>query len=55
MKYTIEIEEVLRRSVSVEAENEAEARKAVENMYRNGEVVLDAEDFCGETDFRVVK
>lgn len=54
MKYTIEIEEVLRRSVSVEAANEAEARKVVEGMYRDGEIVLDAEDFCGEAEFRLV-
>lgn len=54
MKYTIEIEEVLRRSVSVEAANEAEARKVVEGMYRDGEVVLDAADFCGEAEFRFV-
>lgn len=55
MKYIVEIEEVLRRDVSVEAESEAEARKVVEDMYRKGSVVLGADDFCGEADFRVVK
>ena len=38
----------------MEAANEAEARKVVEGMYRDGKIVLDAEDFCGKAEFRLV-
>lgn len=55
MKYTIEIEEVLRRKVEVEAESEGAAVDAVKAMYDTCEVVLDAEDFVGEAAFRCVE
>ena len=44
-KYTIEIIETLIRLVSIEAEDEFEAERIVREKYKNGEIVLDAEDF----------
>jgi hypothetical protein len=45
MKYRIRIEEVLSRFVRVEADSHQEAEKKVEKMYKEGQVVLGAEDF----------
>lgn len=55
MKYTIEIEEVLRKEVEVEAESVDKAVEAVRAMYDACEVVLGAEDFVGEASFRCVE
>ena len=44
-KFRIEVTEVLRRIVDVEAESEAEAIDTVWQMYRNCDVVLDASDY----------
>ncbi len=44
MKYDFEIEEILERVVTVEAEDEYEGYRKVKEMYRNEEVVLDASD-----------
>ena len=44
-KYSIEVTEVLRRTVEVEADNVAEAMERVRQMYRNCEIVLDASDY----------
>ena len=44
-KYTIEIIETLIRLVSIEAEDEFEAERIVREKYKNGEIVLDADDF----------
>lgn len=52
MKYTIEVEEVLRRRVEVEAENEDKAVEIVRAKYDACEVVLGADDFFGEASFR---
>ena len=48
MKYTIFIEEILRKEVVVEAKDAEEAKEMVEALYRKGEIVLDAGDFIGE-------
>ncbi len=45
MIYDIEIIEALARVVSVEANSEEEAIATVSKMYRNCEIVLDADDF----------
>ena len=42
MKYTVVIEEILRKEVVVEAENSEEAKEIAEALYRKGEIVLDA-------------
>ena len=44
-KFRIEVTEVLRRIVDVEAESETEAIDTVWQMYRNCDVVLDASDY----------
>ena len=44
-KYDIEIEEVLRRVVSVEANNIDDAINKIEERYSNQEIVLDSSDF----------
>ena len=44
-EYEIEIEEILQRTIKVEAENGEEAIRKVKEMYRNEEIILDAEDF----------
>lgn len=44
MKYRVNVEEILSRIVEVEAGNEEEAEEKVREMYRNEEIVLDADD-----------
>lgn len=40
-KYSIEIEEILQRTVKVEAETKEDAIKTVKEMYENEELILD--------------
>ena len=47
MKYQVEIEEVLRRLVEIEADSADDAENKVLESYRNSEIVLDAGDFIG--------
>ena len=49
--FDIEIEEVLRRVVSVEAETFEDALEEVKRMYREEEIVLTADDWQ-ETTYR---
>ena len=51
--YTVEIKEVLRREVEIEAYSEAEAHDKVIDMYYDGDIVLDSDDAC-ETEFIVL-
>lgn len=44
-KYLVEITETLQRQFDVEASSKEEAEKIANMMYRNGDVVLNAEDF----------
>ncbi|MBN2777956.1 MAG: DpnD/PcfM family protein [Bacteroidales bacterium] len=44
--FKIEIKETLATTINIEAENQSDAILKVERMYRNQEVVLDAEDYC---------
>ena len=44
MKYRVNIEEILSRVIEVEADNPEDAEYKAEQMYKNEEVVLDAED-----------
>lgn len=44
-KYQVRIIETLSRIVEVEAENETDALNTVEDMYCDGGVVLDSDDF----------
>ena len=47
MKYKVEIEEVLRKVVEIEANSADEAENKVLESYRNADIVLDAGDFIG--------
>lgn len=44
--YTVEVSELLSRCIEIEASSEKEALDAVRDKYRNGEIILDAEDFA---------
>lgn len=44
-KYTIVITEMLKKSINIEAENYVDALDKVENMYREGKIILSADDF----------
>ena len=44
-KFRIEVTEVLRRIVEIEAENESDAIDTVWQMYQNCDFVLDASDY----------
>ena len=48
MKYTVVIEEILRKEIVVEAKDAEEAKEITEALYRKGKIVLDADDFIGE-------
>lgn len=52
MKYQVEIEEILRRTIDIEAESPSEAEDKVRALYRACEIVLDAGDFNGEPSFK---
>ena len=44
-KYRFNIEEILNKEVTVEAENFEEAMKIINKLYRDEEIVLDYDDF----------
>lgn len=44
-EYKIEIKELLKRIVTIEAESEEEALKMAKEKYRNEEIILDYTDF----------
>lgn len=44
-KYQVSIEETLRKTIFVEAENEAEAYQMAEDLYNGEQVVLTPDDF----------
>lgn len=46
-KYKFNIEEVLNKEVTVEAESFEKAMKKINNLYKDEEIVLDYEDFIG--------
>lgn len=45
MKYAIKVEEILSRTVIIDAESESDALDKVQNIYTNGGIVLDYDDF----------
>ena len=45
MKFKLEITECLQKVIEVEAKTKEEAYNKVSRMYRNGEIVLDSNDF----------
>ena len=48
MKYTVIVEEILRKEIAIEAQDAEEAAHIAKALYRKGEIVLDASDFIGE-------
>ncbi len=53
-KYLVEITETLQRQIEIEAESKEEAEKFANMLYRDGKVVLNAEDFV-DADFKACK
>ena len=45
-KFNVQVKEILRRVVEVEAETLEDAINIVDEMYQNEEIVLDADDFA---------
>lgn len=48
-RYYVSVTETLNKVVSVDAESENDALKQVQAAYDDSVVVLDSDDFCGET------
>lgn len=48
-KYRFNIEEILKKEVTVEAEDFDQAIKIINKLYRDEEIVLDYDDFVGYT------
>ena len=48
-KYRFNIEEILNKEVTVEAEDFEQAMKIINKLYRDEEIVLDYNDFVGYT------
>lgn len=48
-RYYVSVTEHLNKVVSVDAESENEAVQKVQDAYNNSEIILDSDDFCGET------
>ena len=48
-KYRFNIEEILNKEVTVEAEGFDQAMKIINKLYRDEEIVLDYDDFVGYT------
>ena len=48
-RYYVSVTETLNKIVSVDAESEADALKQVETAYNDSVIVLDSDNFCGET------
>lgn len=53
-KYEVEITEVLKKQIVVEANSKEEAENIVREQYRNEELVLSSED-CVDRNFKVSK
>lgn len=51
--FKVTYEELLSKTIIIKAENENEAYSKALSKYRNEEIVLDADDFIGETDIYV--
>ena len=54
MNYIVEIEEILRREIRIDAESESEAELKAIKQYRDCEVVLDVNDYIGEPSVRCI-
>ena len=48
-RYYVSVTETLNKVVSVDAESEKDALEQVQKAYDDSVIVLDSDDFCGET------
>lgn len=48
-RYYVSVTEHLNKVVSVDAENEKEAVQKVQNAYDDCDIIIDNDNFCGET------
>ena len=48
-RYYVSVTETLNKVVSVDAESEKDAVQKVQDAYNNSEIILDSDNFCGET------
>lgn len=53
-KYIVTIEELLSKDIEVEADSPKEAFEKVERQYKDGDIVLNADDFS-EVTFGIIK
>lgn len=49
MRYYVSVTETLNKVVSVDAESENEAVQKVQDAYNSSDIILDSDNFCGET------
>lgn len=55
MKYTVQISELLKSILEIEADSAEEARQTVEDKYYDGKIVLSADDYVdGSVQIEVV-
>lgn len=54
-EYTITIQEIMRKSINIEAENEEQAKQLIQSKYSSGELVLYPEECDIETNIEVNK
>ena len=52
-EYTITIQETMRKSINIEAENEEQAKQLIQSKYSSGELVLYPEECDIETNIEV--
>lgn len=45
-EFEVTITETLQKTVSIEAETKEEAKQLIEDMWKNGDIILDADDFA---------
>lgn len=55
MKYIVQISELLRHKIEIEADTAEQAKQQVINAYYNGDVVLTSDDYVdGSVQFEVI-
>ena len=54
-KYKINIEEVLSKTIEIEAETELEALEIALEQYRNEEIILDDRDYIGTPNINITQ
>lgn len=53
-RYIVEIKEVLTRTIMVNAKNEEEAKRIIEEDYKNEKIILDSNDY-EKTEIKVIE